>query len=962
MPMSTPKTTAMRTFLRIIVLLAALATTSCILLAQNNGIVQGRILDAKDGSPLWGANVMVKGTSLGASTDDEGRFKISNLPTGTLTLLIRYLGFEQVERSVQVEGAAIAFVEVKLSEATIQGEEITVTAQMKGQQAAINQQITSNSIINVVSQERIQELPDQNAAEAISRLPGISIQRDGGEGQKVILRGLEAKYTVVTVNGEKIPSTDEVDRSVDLSSVSTDMLAGIEVYKSYTADQDGDAVGGTINFAMKKAPEGFTSDIKVQGGYNGLERTYNDYKLSASLSGRFLDDAIGIIVTGNGQRVNRSSEGLQANYDQYFQVGQSILTDISEIRYRYGASLAADARLSEVDNLFLTGFWSKLDHNPAKRTKELNLFTSQGAYRFTDGDASTQLLVVGLSGNHLIGLPVLGALDLNWKVSGSRSDQETPLQLRARFYEKSIQNIDKAHGVDGVFSTWIPATNKAYLDQLRYDSLSVLDKNLTYQANGKLSFSAGSDLAGTVKFGGKYNSKSRDRSNAEMFTATFLYGSPIKRNYAYIDTTRFPVSVDRLIGTRGFTNPEEDIQKFLDGRFPGWPTLSAASLHEFFNRYRNFVSPVAGGAMFVPNPAVAQNSYEATEDIWALYLMSEINLGDMVMILPGVRYERTLNTYRTIYGQITTTPEEVPTLANAQDTTGKTNYGDWLPTIQVRYTPLDWLSIRASATKTLSRPNFFDLVPYEKFDKDAEGGPRISLGNPSLKRSASRNFDLFVSASNQYGLVSAGWFYKEISDVPYPHTMRIMDVNNDYVGWYVEQTVNAEGLSWVRGGEIELQANLLLLPSPFDGIIINGNISFMKSVTYTPSLLSGKTATGFDTVYSVLREGPMPGQADRIANLTLGYERGGFRGRVSLVLQGKIRTYVGDTAPEDGYTDTYYRWDLALQQKIIAGLSIFFNVYNLTNVRDKSFMGTDAYPTSELLYGRTAELGIRYKL
>ncbi len=960
--MSTATAGFIRSLLGVVVLTASVILCSGMSYAQTGDLIQGKVVDDGDGSPLWGANVVIKGTSIGASTDDEGRFKLSNVTPGPAVLVFSYLGYEKVERQIIVQQGSTVVPDVRLKQSYINGQEVVVTAQLKGQQEAINQQLTANSIVNVVSKERIQELPDQNAAEAVSRLPGISIQRDGGEGQKVIVRGLEPKYTAVTVNGEKIPSTDEVDRSVDLSSVSTDMLAGIEVYKTFTADQDGDMVGGTVNFAMKKAPDQPAADFKVQGGYNGLERTADDYKLSASLSNRFFDNVLGIVVTGNGQRVNRSSEGLQAEYDQYFHVGQTVLTDIAEIRHRYGASLAADARLGDMGSLFATGFWSMLQRDPVRRTKELNLATSQGAYRFTDGESSTSLLLGTMAGTHLIPLPVVGLLDFNWKISGSRSDQETPLQLRARFYEGSIQNVDKANGPDGVFSTWIPVYNKAYLNQLRYDSLNVTDKNLTFQANGKIQFELGTDLAGSVKFGGKYNSKTRDRNNSEMFTGTFLYSNLIRRNYAYVDTTRFPVSVDRLIGTMGFINPDEDIKKFLEDRFPGWFTLSQSSLHEFFNRYRNFVSPVAGGALFQLNPAVEQNTYAASEDIWAVYFMTQLDFGDFLMVLPGVRYERTLNDFKTVYGQITTTPEEVPTLANAKDTTGTTSYGEWLPTIQLRVKPIEWLSVRGSATRTLARPNFFDLVPYEKFDKDADGGPRISLGNPSLKRSSARNFDLFVTASSRYGLLSAGGFYKEISDVPYPHTMRILDPENNYVGWYVEQTVNADGLSWVRGLELELQANLLLLPDPFDGIVINGNIAFMNSRTVTPSLLAGKTPTGFDTVYSVLREGPMPGQADQVANIALGYERGGFTGRLSLLVQGKIRTYVGDTAPEDGYTDTYSRWDLAVQQKIISGLSIYFNVYNLTNVRDKSFLGTEGFPTSELLYGRTAELGVRFKL
>ena len=109
----------------------------------------------------------------------------------------------------------------------VEGEEVTVTAQARGQVSAINQQINSSTIVNVISEEKIQELPDANAAEAIGRLPGVSITRSGGEANKVILRGLSDKFTTVTIDGIKIPPTDADSRGVDLSIVSQDRLRAL---------------------------------------------------------------------------------------------------------------------------------------------------------------------------------------------------------------------------------------------------------------------------------------------------------------------------------------------------------------------------------------------------------------------------------------------------------------------------------------------------------------------------------------------------------------------------------------------------------------------------------------------------------------------------------------------------------------------------------------------------------------
>ena len=134
--------------------------------------------------------------------------------------------------------------DINLYPEAIESEAIVVMVQAEGQNAAVNQQISSNSIVNVVSSARIQALPDANAAESIGRLPGVSVSRVGGEGTKVIIRGVAPKYNAITLDGIRLASSEAGDRSTDLSMISSSMLEGIEVFKTLTADKDADAIGG----------------------------------------------------------------------------------------------------------------------------------------------------------------------------------------------------------------------------------------------------------------------------------------------------------------------------------------------------------------------------------------------------------------------------------------------------------------------------------------------------------------------------------------------------------------------------------------------------------------------------------------------------------------------------------------------------------------------------------------------
>ena len=176
-------------------------------------------------------------------------FKISGLELSDYAFKVSYIGYRSVTDTLSFSGDIYNIEkDFKLSYTTIEGSEVLVTAQAKGQMDAINKQLNAKSLVNIISSDRIQELPDANAAETVARVPGVSIRREGGEGNKVVIRGLSPKYNNVTVNGVKLASTDNDNRSTDLSMISQYMLDGIEVTKAGTPDQDADVLGGTVNF------------------------------------------------------------------------------------------------------------------------------------------------------------------------------------------------------------------------------------------------------------------------------------------------------------------------------------------------------------------------------------------------------------------------------------------------------------------------------------------------------------------------------------------------------------------------------------------------------------------------------------------------------------------------------------------------------------------------------------------
>ncbi len=220
----------------------------------SQGILQGTVSDSTSSEVLVGANILLKGTAIGGISDIEGRFRVANIPAGTYTVRFAYLGYKTKEVPVTIVKGENTIVNASLIPDVIEGQEVVITAQARGQLSAMNQQLKAVTMVNVISEEKIKELPDANAAEAIGRLPGVSLIRSGGEANKVILRGMSDKYARVTIDGVGMASTDSNARGIDLSMISQGTLSGVELSKSLTPDKDADAIAGSINLVTKRAP------------------------------------------------------------------------------------------------------------------------------------------------------------------------------------------------------------------------------------------------------------------------------------------------------------------------------------------------------------------------------------------------------------------------------------------------------------------------------------------------------------------------------------------------------------------------------------------------------------------------------------------------------------------------------------------------------------------------------------
>ena len=937
-------------------------------------VLVGTVTDAATGEALIGATVRIDGTSIGAATDLDGHYRIPRIPSGPQTVIVSYIGYreERVEKTFPEDGTEQLDIALELD--VVEGETVVITAQAEGQVAAINEQLRSNKIVSVVSAARLQELPDANAAESVGRLPGISIQRDAGEGQNVVIRGLSPKYNNVTVNGVSLPSTNAETRATDISMISTEMLAGVEVYKSLTPDQDADAIGGSVNFRLQGAPDGFRTQALVQNGYNGLSGSFDQYKGNASVSNRFLSGRLGVFFQGNLERVDRSSERITADYlnqatssdaeSTGLLVDQVDLRNRVEDRDRYGASLMLDYRLP-MGTLQLTNFVNRLDRGYVSRDNTYNPAESGVTYDVREAQLRTDVVSTALSGE--FNLADIATLDLT--LNRSQSVLDTPYDSRARFRENSAFDPDlivRDEGPQAVPAAALGNIDNTFFERLDFSEQRGRERDLGVQGNVKAPFTVGSWLSGYFKTGGKLRAKSRENDNTQYYL--YLYFGGINGGLdelaeVFPDAAR---STGGQIGLRSFLDDENSGAEILGGDFviSRAPSLDMARTAQ--TELRDMMLQAVWGDF---------RDYTADETVGAGYVMTELNFGPRVMLLPGIRYEQTQTSYSAFFGRTPSTIADVDDVqVTLRDTTSEQSYGNWFPMAQLRVRPADWFDVRLAYTETQSRPDFRDTSPQLRIS-DAGSG-LITKGSPGLRPAQAQNMDAYVSFySNRIGLFSVGGFYKRIDGVIYDSDTRLQDqaaldaagFGEEFLNYRLIEPRNLDSPTTVRGVEVDWQANLLWLPGPLSGVVFNANVSRIFSDTQIQRLRA-ETTVGpppfyLPTVtYSTFNEEvQLLDQPDWIANLSLGYDRGPFSGRASVLYQKGNLTGYGSNDRTLSSFDTYIRWDAQVSYRLVPSLTLFGQLNNLTNRPDLALQSTGRYISEQESYGRSFNIGLRFR-
>ena len=969
-------------------------------LAAANGSIEGTVKDASTGEPLPGANVTLVGTGFGASTSIDGKYVIRNVPPGSYTIRSAYIGYKTVDIAIPVREGTDARQDFKLRAVSLEGETVIVTAQAEGQNAAINQQLAAPQIVNVVSAARIQELPDANAAESMGRLPGVSISRYGGEGTQVTIRGLAPKYNIINVDGVRMASSNADDRSTDLSMISPNMLEGIEVSKTITADQDADVIGGTVNFKTREARggrEGLGVELLAQGGYTGLSDAYNkydNYKYVGSIEGRFFEECLGVFAQATVERRNLTSNELNASYSPDRTTGDKYLTetitlnDVPRRRQRMNGTLAIDYKLPD-GKISLTNLVSSGKTQEQNRQEGIlvggSLTTGNNRRQFSllFAEGTTNLITNTLKIENQLPLVHMEAT-----LSHTYSETKNPNDWSVNFLVTDAgindfwhaQNLDPRDVVRA--STVDPA--KAELNTVTNNNSFGRERALMAAVNFDFPVNFTDEIISIFKFGGKYRYQTRSYTD-EQYGTNYTFTSPsakaadilISNHFGFsglADPTQMPMTL--------FLDPHFNYGTFLGGEYTMANPLSFPMMQDMISFLKAHTDDIraAGGqeGWARNNYASISRNYSGNEALTAFFAMATIKVGTDVTVIPGVRYQNLKTTYSGTRGQATA--QSYDNYNHDTDTSMTKEHPFWLPDVNVKIMPLAWLDIRFAYSQTLSYPDYSMIIPRI----DAPSNPSQTLpilwNNYDLKPSRSRNYDLYVSVSdNTIGLFTVGAFQKHIEDLIYPwvfskvgaeaqpYYLSNKNPNPNFTYFFTSYRNNPFVVkTW--GLEFDWQTHFWYLPNPFSGLIFNANYTHVSSEAQYPYHLSMSNpinprlpAIQIDTSYN----DRLISQPNHIVNLSIGYDYLGFSVRVSMLYQADIFTIPNQYAQSRASTSAYRRWDVSFKQKLpfVEGLQLYGNVNNLNGARDQSILQMYSnIPTSMQEYGMTADLGLRWQL
>ena len=927
---------------------------SAALLAASATAIQAHTLDGivkdnKTGEPLIGTVVRVKELpNVGTTTGLDGSFTLHELPDkGKYTLVVSFMAYKTKE--IVVDVANDDKVDIPMDEDLKQLGEVVVTGrrEYRSDRSAVETVKNAGNVLNVMSQQSIQLSPDVNVASVLQRVSGVTMERDAsGEASYAILRGMDKRYNYTLVNGVKIPSPDDKNRYIPLNIFPSDLMDRLVVSKSLTADMEGDAAGGVVDMVMKDAPSCFqfqanaaigTTDYFWKDGRDYITSNRSDYTKKApyeafgseykasmsdfkngpvqlkshsmpapnfigglSVGNRFWNDRLGVILAGSIQNTFR---GTERTYNSVKMASGEQAMYISKLNHRYYS----------IHDL-TTGAHAKIDLTlPGHKIEWYNMYVRTNSK--------------GVRYNNSIGTEYIGAN------SYTQDDEIRSLSTTQSIFAtnlKGTHHLTKNFTLDwsGIFS------------QAKEE-----DPDRTYVTLSN-SVSTEADADGNILSGNLWDTN-------KNITKTFPKDA--ERRFQHNMDTDWAGYINLTYDTH-FANDVEAL----------WKAGAQYRRKERSNRYYSYIFSPADNAQDLdgngleqfdnvdwvcktPYSQASQLNYDSKEHIGGAYAMVTLKtkLGELIA---GFRAEHTNQIYTMLQhfrnmGQI-----------------GEQSYWDYLPSASLKWTPTKNMNIRLSYYRSINRPGFYEIVPYQIMGEEYQ-----EKGNPNLKRARIDNIDLrwewFPSKTEQ---ILAGVFYKYLKDP----IEQVFVTSDGKIGAGTDAYYMPDNLGNAKNMGFEI--DVIKYIRHF-GIKANYTYTYSKITTSKREYKEGSA----EYKSGVTQSRPLVNQAPHTANISLLYKdtENGWNAQLASSFTGAKLALVSPFKDADQWDKAMFGLDLSAEKQFKNGFSIFFKANNLLDAKRERYLKTvnesnleyegqksDKTIVGTYQYGRTFLLGVRYKL
>ncbi len=955
----------MKNRLLLIVLLAQLSATA---MAQN-GIIRGTVVD-ENYLAMPGATILLNDGEKGTVSDAQGKYIFYGLPEGEYTVSTSFMGYEPMTETYAVGANNTTVANTQLSGMALLGDEVIIMGdRLKGQAKALNDQKNRMNITNIVASDQIGRFPDANIGDALKRVPGITVQNDQGEARDIIVRGMAPQLNSVMINGERVPSAEGDNRRVQLDLIPSDMIQLIEVNKALTPDMDADAIGGSINLVTRTSPNGARVSGTLASGYNALSNK-PIWTGAVILGNRYLNNKLGAILSASYNNHNFGSDNIEAEWTEVDDLGAVVdeyqLRQYEVQRVRRSLSLGLDYKFNNNHTLLLNGIYNWRDDWENRYryvVADLGDVFENGDYTGSNGrynalasverqtkggsDADRvknrrledqRMYNISLGGEHLFG----SRIKLTWNSIYSKASEERPDERYVEYaldYEEA-DGGDPAEGMPVLVDFSNPrlpfamSTGENAYRALEFNDLSeqygyTEEENYSGKIDVQYALGEKSILKAGVLY--RHRKKMRDNSFTEYKPVGGTADGDTHPDFGGNWSTEDEEYEDLLLGNANVEVVDKTKSDFLVGKrydagfFAGPDFLGGLDL--------------ANNALYEgevkPDEFITEN-YEAIEDITAGYLMADLQLSPKLSGIVGVRFEQTDIEYTG-----NSFDEEEEELFG--EVSGNNNYLNVLPGIHLKYDFGASSVLRLAWTNTLSRPNYYDLVPYQAYNSDDE---ELVEGNADLDPYRSMNLDLmYENYFKSVGLISGGAFYKSIDDFIYQRTFN--NFNHARFGEVDYTTfLNGEGAE-VYGLEVSLQRQFDFLPGFLKGFGVYVNY------THTQSETEGIEGRDEESI-------ALPGTAENMFNASLSYETSKLVLRLSLNHASDYVDELGADAFEDRYYDKQTFLDLNASYALNKNWRIFAEANNITNQPLRYYQGIQERTMQLEYYNFRMNLGLKF--